>query len=161
MYFYRSLIAAITIIVISLINKINFKFEFDKISIMCSLTYSFILVLCKCYKSFTTEANAIFLQLTAPIYLLILEPVFLKTKFDKKNLIALIFCLIGMILFFFSVSQFVASIKGNLLAIGSGISFRLVHSFLKWKKQIHKTENTIVYIIAEIFLYVFLFSSGV
>ncbi|HRI85160.1 MAG TPA: DMT family transporter [Ignavibacteria bacterium] len=145
--FYRSFIAAITIIVISLIKKINFKFEFDKISVMCSLTYSFILVLFVIATKLTTAANAIFLQFTAPIYLLILEPVFLKTKFEKKNLIALIFCLFGMVLFFFGKLD-MTSIKGNLLAIGSGISFALFTLFLKWKKQIHKTENTIVYIIA-------------
>jgi drug/metabolite transporter (DMT)-like permease len=94
----------------------------------------------------TTVANAIFLQFTAPIYLLILEPVFLKTKFEKKNLIALIFCFLGMTLFFFGKLEW-TGIQGNLLAICSGISFALFTLFLKWKKQIHQRKNTMIYIV--------------
>ncbi|MBS1518579.1 MAG: EamA family transporter [Bacteroidetes bacterium] len=144
--FYRSLIAAVTILIISVFNKTNLKFEFNLISVLCSLMYSFILVLFVVATKLTTAANAIFLQFTAPIYLLLLEPVFLKTKFDRKNLTALIFCIAGMSLFFFGKLD-LTSIKGNLTAIGSGISFALFTLFLKWKKQIHKSESTIIYII--------------
>jgi len=52
-----------------------------------------------------------------------------------------------MSLFFFGKLD-LTSIKGNLFAIGSGISFALFSLFLKWKKQIHKTESTIIYIVA-------------
>ncbi|MEP7146941.1 MAG: DMT family transporter [bacterium] len=144
--FYRSGIAALTILIICLYKKINLKFEFDIISILCSLSYAFILILFVIATKLTTAANAIFLQFTAPIYLLVLEPLFLKTKFDKKNLIALVFCFAGMILFFFGRLD-ISGIKGNLLAIGSGICFALFSLFLKWKKQIHKSESTIIYII--------------
>jgi drug/metabolite transporter (DMT)-like permease len=145
--FYRSAIAAVTIIVISLIRKVNLKFEIDIISILCSLTYSLILVLFVIATKLTTAANAIFLQFSAPIYLLILEPLFLKTKFEKRNLIALVFCFFGMTMFFIGRLDF-SNIKGNLFAIGSGICFALFSLFLKWKKQIHKSESTIIYIVA-------------
>jgi len=145
--FYRSGIAALTILVISLVKKKNLKFDFDIISILCSVSYSLILILFVIATKLTTAANAIFLQFTAPIYLVVLEPIFLKTKFEKKNLIALIFCIMGMLLFFFGRLDF-TSIQGNLLAIGSGMSFALFSLFLKWKKQLHKNENTIVYIVA-------------
>lgn len=145
--FYRSGIAALTILVISIIKKNDLKFEFDIISILCSVSYAFILILFVIATKLTTAANAIFLQFTAPIYLLVLEPLFLKTKFEKRNLIALIFCLAGMILFFFGRLDF-SNIQGNLIAIGSGISFALFSLFLKWKKQLHKSESTIVYIVA-------------
>ncbi|MDQ3193999.1 MAG: DMT family transporter [Bacteroidota bacterium] len=144
--FYRSGIAAVTILIICLYKKVNLKFEFDIISILCSLTFAFILILFVLATKLTTAANAIFLQFTAPIYLLLLEPVFLKTKFEKRNLIALIFCFAGMTLFFFGRLD-MSNIQGNLLAIGSGICFALFSLFLKWKKQIHKTESTIIYII--------------
>ncbi|MEO8209630.1 MAG: DMT family transporter [bacterium] len=144
--FYRSAIAALTIFIISVTRKISLKFEFDIISILCSLTYALILILFVVATKLTTAANAIFLQFTAPIYLLILEPIFLKTKFEKKNLIALIFCFFGMTLFFFGKLD-LSSIRGNLFAIGSGICFALFSLFLKWKKQIHKTESTIIYIV--------------
>jgi len=144
--FYRSAIAAVTIIVISKANKKKLNYEFDIISVLCSLCYALVLIMFVVAAKLTKVANAIFLQFTAPIYLLILEPVFLKTKFEKKNLIALIFCFTGMVLFFFGKLE-LSGIQGNLIAIGSGISFALFTLFLKWKKQIHKTEDTMIYIV--------------
>lgn len=144
--FYRSAIAAITIIVISKANKKKLNFEFDIISVLCSLCYALVLIMFVVAAKLTKVANAIFLQFTAPIYLLILEPIFLKTKFEKKNLIALVFCFTGMVLFFFGKLE-LSGIQGNLIAIGSGISFALFTLFLKWKKQIHKTEDTMIYIV--------------
>jgi len=99
----------------------------------------------------TTIANAIFLQFTAPIYLLFLEPVFLRTKFEKKNLIALIFCLAGMVLFFFGKLE-LSGYLGNIIAIGSGICFALFTLFLKWKRQLHNRDETLVYILVGNFL---------
>lgn len=145
--FFRSLIAAVTILVISYIRKADLKFEPGIVSVLCSVSYALILILFVIATKLTTAANAIFLQFTAPIYLLILEPVFLKTKFERKNLTALIFCIIGMVLFFFGKLD-LSSIKGNLFAVSSGICFALFSLFLKWKKQIHKNESTIIYIIA-------------
>jgi len=144
--FYRSAIAAITIIVISKANKKKLNFEFDIISVLCSICYALVLIMFVVAAKLTKVANAIFLQFTAPIYLLILEPIFLKTKFEKKNLIALVFCFTGMVLFFFGKLE-LSGIQGNLIAIGSGISFALFTLFLKWKKQIHKTEDTMIYIV--------------
>ena len=144
--FYRSAIAAVTIIVISKANKKKLTYEFDIISVLCSLCYALVLIMFVVAAKLTKVANAIFLQFTAPIYLLILEPVFLKTKFEKKNLIALIFCFTGMVLFFFGKLE-LSGIQGNLIAIGSGISFALFTLFLKWKKQVHKTEDTMIYIV--------------
>ena len=48
----------------------------------------------------TTAANAIFLQYTAPVYLLILEPIVYKEKFRSRDLITVLVCLGGMALFF-------------------------------------------------------------
>jgi len=132
--------------VISKANKKKLNYEFDIISVLCSLCYALVLIMFVVAAKLTKVANAIFLQFTAPIYLLILEPVFLKTKFEKKNLIALIFCFTGMVLFFFGKLE-LSGIQGNLIAIGSGISFALFTLFLKWKKQIHKTEDTMIYIV--------------
>jgi drug/metabolite transporter (DMT)-like permease len=92
-----------------------------------------ILILFVMATKMTTAANAIFLQFTAPIYLLILEPLFLKTKFEKKNLTTLIICFCGMILFFFGRLE-LGNIYGNLLAIISGMCFAMFALLLKKKK---------------------------
>lgn len=102
--FYRSGIAALTIITISALrNRRNSKplnIQFDKISVFSGVFYAGILIFFVAATKMTTAANAIFLQFTAPIYLLVLEPVFLKTKFESKNLITIAFTIFGMVLFF-------------------------------------------------------------
>ncbi len=140
--FFRSLVAGLTILTISVVRKRKIKFEFDIISVLCSVSFSGILILFVVATTLTTVANVIFLQFTAPVYLLFLEPIFLKTKFKTKNLITVLICLSGMALFFFGKLE-VGNIYGNLLAILSGIFFALFSLFLKWKKQLHNTENTL------------------
>jgi drug/metabolite transporter (DMT)-like permease len=140
--FYRSGIAALTVLIISLLRKQKFKFEFDTVSNFASVFYAGILILFVIATKMTTAANAIFLQFTAPIYLVVLEPLFLKTKFDSKNIITIIICIFGMILFFFGKLE-LGNIYGNLLAICSGICFAMFSLLLKYKKVKHKSENTI------------------
>ena len=70
----------------------------------------------------TTAANAIFLQSTAPIYVLIFEPIFTKTKLERINVITILVCFIGMIFFFIGeISP--GHLQGNLVALISGITF--------------------------------------
>lgn len=140
--FYRSSIAALTIFIVSVIRRRELKFEKDLISNLCAISFAGILILFVTANKLTTSANAIFLQFTAPIYLLFLEPVFLKTKVDKKNLITVLISIAGMALFFFGKLE-IGNIWGNIIAILSGISFAFFSLFLKWKKQLHGRENTI------------------
>lgn len=140
--FYRSLVAAITIFTAAKLRRMNFKFEFDAISNFSAIFYAGILLCFVIATKMTTAANAIFLQFTAPIYLLLLEPIFLKTKFESKNLITILFCIAGMILFFFGKLE-LGNIYGNIIAIISGICFAFFTLFVKMKRQLKKSENTL------------------
>jgi len=140
--FFRSGIAALTILTISLLRKQKFKFEFDTVSNFASVFYAGILILFVIATKMTTAANAIFLQFTAPIYLVVLEPLFLKTKFEPRNIITILICIAGMILFFFGKLE-IGNIYGNLIAICSGICFAMFSLLVKYKKVKHKSENTI------------------
>jgi drug/metabolite transporter (DMT)-like permease len=62
--------------------------------------YAGVLILFVMATKNTTAANAIFLQYTAPIYILIFEPIINKTHFEKLNLYTIVICFGGMILFF-------------------------------------------------------------
>src|SRR5205085_1389609 len=128
--FFRSSIAALTIYIISYLRGNKIKFEFDIISNLSAFFYAGILILFVIATKMTTAANAIFLQFTAPIYLVILEPIFLKTKFESKNLITVIVCIVGMILFFFGRLE-LGNIYGNLIAICSGLCFAMFSLLLK------------------------------
>src|SRR5215216_3679654 len=55
-------------------------FGINKITAIASVLYAVLLILFVLATKTTTAANAIFLQYTAPVYLLILEPIIYKEK---------------------------------------------------------------------------------
>ena len=140
--FYRSGIAALTVFTISLIRTKSIKrcIQFDKTTNIASVFFAGILIFFVMATKMTTAANAIFLQFTAPIYLLILEPLFLKIKFEKKNLITISITVIGMILFFFGKLE-IGNIYGNILAIISGMCFASFSLILRKKRTSPKIQS--------------------
>ncbi|MGB9695659.1 MAG: DMT family transporter [Ignavibacteria bacterium] len=160
--FYRSLFAGLTIYILTSLHKRSFRVPVPNIiSVLSSFSYAGILIFFVLANKLTTSANAIFLQFTAPVYLLFLEPLFLKTKFQFRNIITVIVTLLGMTLFFFGKLE-IGSVIGNLLAITAGICFAFFSLFNKWNKVIDKSEqsiysvifgNYLVVIIAGIFVF--------
>lgn len=140
--FFRSAIAALTVYVITVVRKQNLKFEFDVVSNLAAIFYAGILILFVLATKMTTAANAIFLQFTAPMYLVVLEPLILKTRFEPKNVITIIICVLGMVLFFFGKLE-IGNIYGNLIAICSGLCFAMFSLLLKYKRVKHKSPNTL------------------
>jgi drug/metabolite transporter (DMT)-like permease len=89
----------------------------------------------------TTAANAIFLQYTAPIYILILSPFILKEKFRISDLITVVICLAGMSLFFLEPQNSSNNLApnifvGNLAALASGVFFGLYFVFLRHPRSL-------------------------
>jgi DME family drug/metabolite transporter len=155
--FYRSAVAVITILLITLFKKQKVRLQFDTVTNLSSLFYAGILILFVTATKMTTAANAIFLQFTAPIYLVVLEPLVLKTKFESKNVLTIIVCIFGMVLFFFGRLE-LGNIYGNLIAIGAGISFALFSLLIKYKKEKQKSDNTLISVIlGNVFVAVFAF----
>ncbi len=98
----------------------------------------------------TTAANAIFLQYTAPIYILILSPLILKEKFRFVDLITVAACLAGMTLFFFEApgEENVLAINifaGNIAALISGVFFGLYFIFLRHPRSLQKNPALSVF----------------
>jgi drug/metabolite transporter (DMT)-like permease len=144
--FYRSGIAALTVLVISLLKKEKVKFRPEIEANLSAVFYAGILIFFVLATKMTTAANAIVLQFTAPIYLLVLEPLFLKTKFEPRNLITIVITICGMILFFFGKLE-AGNIYGNIIAILSGICFALFTLLLKKKRMTKKNESTLYSVI--------------
>ncbi|OGU89901.1 MAG: hypothetical protein A3K31_14990, partial [Ignavibacteria bacterium RIFOXYA12_FULL_35_25] len=84
--------------------------------------YAGILILFVMATKMTTAANAIFLQYTAPIYVLVLEPLINKTKYQLTNVVTIVFCFGGMVLFFVGELS-PGHMEGNIIALLSGIAF--------------------------------------
>lgn len=136
--FFRCSIAAITFAMI-------FKeriFRINKLSLINSIFYAIVLITFVIATKTTTAANAIFLQATAPIYVLIFEPIIGKTRYKRINIITVAVCIIGMILFFVGKLE-PGHLEGNLVALISGITFAAF--FLGMKKNNQQYQQSSIF----------------
>jgi drug/metabolite transporter (DMT)-like permease len=84
----------------------------------------------------TTAANAIFLQSTAPLYVLLLAPWLLREPVRRRDLVYVMAMAAGMALFFLGTEQARATApdpaRGNLIAAASGLAWALTVTGLRW-----------------------------
>src|SRR5262249_7705405 len=116
-------------------------FRLTPFTLFTALLYAGILTCFVSATKLTTAANAIFLQYTAPIYILILSPLLLKERFRVVDLLAGVCCLAGMSLFFLDTpktgNQLAANPSvGNLVALLSGALFGLYIVLLRHPKAL-------------------------
>ncbi|MEJ7625051.1 MAG: DMT family transporter [Pyrinomonadaceae bacterium] len=124
--FFRSLLAGITVLIITYKDGLRINL----FGAMCSVIYATLLFLFVWATKHTTAANAIFLQYTAPIYILILAPFVIGEKFHFRDLITIVFCIVGMSLFFVGDLS-IGDYQGNIAALGSGIFLGLYIMLLR------------------------------
>ena len=127
--FYRSLFAIVTV---ALVTRKE-GFGLNRLTAVASTLYAVLLVLFVLATKQTTAANAIFLQYTAPVYVLILEPIIYKERFRFRDLITVVVCVGGMGLFFVGQLR-PQDVSGNLLALASGLCFALYFLLLRHPK---------------------------
>ena len=108
-------------------------FAINGITLAASLLYAALVILFVSATKQTTAANAIFLQYTSPMYLLIFEPLVYKEKFRSRDLVTVLVCLGGMTLFFVGQLR-PQDITGNILALASGLCFAAYFLLLRHPK---------------------------
>lgn len=138
--FGRSLLAAIIIAIFTRREG----FGLNAVSALTSVLYAALLILFVVSTKLTTAANAIFLQYTAPVYVLILEPIFYKEKFRSRDFVTVAACLAGMSLFFIGKLR-PQDVSGNLFALASGVCFALFFLLLRHSKarQVNRASSAI------------------
>lgn len=136
--FFRCLIAAIVFAVIfrKKVLKVN------KLAILNAIFYATVLTLFVIATKTTTAANAIFLQSTAPIYVLIFEPIITKTRWERINIITIGVCFIGMILFFTGELS-PGHLEGNIVALLAGVAFAAF--FLGMRKNDKEYQQSAIF----------------
>lgn len=133
----RSLFAALTVAIFTFRKGL----KLDKFTLLTSFLYAGTLS-CFVYATKTTyAANAIFLQYTAPVYILMLAPFILKEKFRFSDLITVAVCLGGMSLFFLKTTgaetKSAADVfTGNIVGLLSGVFFGLYFVFLRHPRSL-------------------------
>src|SRR5437763_164304 len=128
--FGRSLLAAATV---ALLTRRE-GFRLNLVTLAASVLYAALLLLFVMANKLTTAANAIFLQYTAPVYVLLLEPLMFKERFRRQDLFVVAACVAGMSLFFVGRLR-PQDVEGNLTALASGLCFALFLLLLRHQRE--------------------------
>lgn len=103
---------------------------------LIGVTYAATLVLFVLANKLTTSANAIFLQSTAPLYLLLLGPFVLREPIRRVDTIVICAVAAGASLLLFGAQAIAATApdprRGNLLGIFSGLTWAITLTGLRW-----------------------------
>lgn len=116
--FGRSFLAAVTV---ALLTR-HEGFRLNALTFVSAVLYAALLLLFVAANKLTTAANAIFLQYTAPVYVLLLEPLLYKERFRRADVLVVAACVAGMSLFFVGQLR-PQDVEGNLTALASGLCF--------------------------------------
>ncbi len=110
------------------------KIYFNKSILLGSLTYTLVAGLFVGANKLTTSTNAILLQFTAPIWVVLISVLFLRKKPTKKDVLAVAIVSFGMVLFFLGDLQ-VGNIYGNIMAIMAGIALAVMLLIMRDKSS--------------------------
>jgi drug/metabolite transporter (DMT)-like permease len=88
----------------------------------------------------TTAANAIFLQYTAPFYVIALAPLLLRERLRGIDLAAIAVCLVGVAVLF-GGNAGSGDITGMLMGLGSGLFFGL---FMMWLRRMSYADSVLL-----------------
>lgn len=115
-------------------------------------TYAATMVLFVASNKMTTAANAIFLQSTAPLYVLLLGPVLLREPLRRRDVGFMAVVVVGLLLFFVEPGARQATAEnprlGNVLALVSGIFWALTIIGLRWISGRGGGEGTLPTVVA-------------
>lgn len=129
---FRSGIAALALLLLSRAARRGWTWRTPFVG----AAYSVTLALFVQANKLTTAANAIFLQATAPLYLVLLAPLLLKERLRRRDVMMLVVVVAGMALFLIGREAASATAPdprlGNLLAAASGFTWALTIAGLRW-----------------------------
>lgn len=116
----------------------------------------------------TTAANAIYIQSTSPLYILLLGPWLLKEKIRRSDVFVLVAIAAGVALFFVDLDAPLETapdpLRGNLLAVASGFACGLMMIGLRWLARIDRLSAAssvlIGNVLAAVFCVPFVFPVG-
>jgi drug/metabolite transporter, DME family len=138
--FWRSIFAAITVAIWTRREG----FGINRLTVLTSVLYAALLLLFVIATKKTTAANAIFLQYTSPIYMMIFEPFIYREKFRRADLITVAICVAGMALFFLGDLK-PGELPGNLAALASGLCMAFYFLLLRHarSREVNRASSVI------------------
>ncbi len=129
---FRSGIAALAVIL--LVRRARRGWSWAVLPV--SATYAATMVLFVASNKMTTAANAIFLQSSAPLYVLLLSPLLLREPIRRRDVGFMAVIVVGLLLFFVDPGARQATAEnprlGDVLALLSGIFWAMTIMGLRW-----------------------------
>ena len=101
------------------------RFRWNRYSFGAGIGLSFSATLFTIANKLTTAANAIVLQYTAPVFILLLSALLFRQKLVRREIAVVAITMIGMVLFFFDQLS-PGNVVGNLLGILAGVFLALM-----------------------------------
>jgi DME family drug/metabolite transporter len=118
---FRSAVAAVAVLAMHKAARRGFT----RLSAAVGVVYAATMILFVLANKLTTAASTIFLQATAPIYLVLLGPWILKEPIRRREVVVMLALAVGLALFFVGHDPGSATapdpLKGNVLAAMSGL----------------------------------------
>lgn len=128
----RSAIAAVAVLVMLPSSRRGFS----KLSLVVGAGYAATMICFVLGNKMTTAANTIFLQSTAPIYLVLIGPLVLEEHIRKRELVFMAVLFAGLALFFVGHETPRATaphpFEGNMVALGSGVFWAITVAGLRY-----------------------------
>jgi DME family drug/metabolite transporter len=129
---FRSIIAALTVFLLLPGARHGWSWRVVPVG----AAYAGTMLLFVLSNKLTTAANSIFLQSTAPLYLLLMAPWLLGEHIRRRDLALIVAVAGGMALFFLGSERVVATApnptRGNVIAAISGIFWALTIAGIRW-----------------------------
>lgn len=114
----RSMFAGLTIAIYMFLSKR--KLKISRKTIVSGVLTGCVYTCFACANKLTTAANAIVLQFTSPVFIVIFSALFSHKKISRLEFITVVLTLAGIALFFFDKLES-GYIMGNIVAIGAGM----------------------------------------
>ncbi len=129
---FRSAIAALVLLALIPESRQNWTWK----TFAVGIAYAATMVAFVTANKLTTATNAIFLQSTAPLYVLLLSPFLLAEKARRSDILVFAGIATGAALLLLGSSAASSNatnpVKGNIVALASGITWALTMMGLRW-----------------------------
>ena len=137
----RSLIAGLVMFVYMRARGIDFTA--DRRSLAGGAALCLTLTCFVAANKLTTAANSIVLQFTAPMFIVVFSALFLKKRFSRADVLAVVLTMAGISLFFFDQLT-PGHLAGNCVAIFAGMAFACYYMSLEGASESQRMSATLI-----------------